>query len=76
MITVEESEMVATPTTSDRRERPDHLVLLAGLVILASVLRFWHLGAWNFQATEMFTLRDSLSPKLTNPRPLVFMIFL
>lgn len=74
MITVEESEMVATPTTSDRRERLDHLVLLAGLVILASVLRFWHLGAWNFQATEMFTLRDSLSPKLTNPRPLGYLL--
>jgi 4-amino-4-deoxy-L-arabinose transferase-like glycosyltransferase len=49
-------------------------LLLAGVIVLALVLRFWRLGDWNFQATEMFTLRDSLTPKLTNPRPLSYFL--
>jgi hypothetical protein len=48
--------------------------LVAGLILLALLLRFWRLGAWNFEATEMFTLRDSLHPKLTNPRPLSYFL--
>jgi hypothetical protein len=57
------------PTARDRST-----LLLAGIVVLALVLRFWRLGDWNFQATEMFTLRDSLNPKLTNPRPLGYLL--
>lgn len=49
-------------------------LLLAGLIVLAFALRFWRLGDWNFQATEIFTLRDSLSPRLTNPRPLGYLL--
>jgi 4-amino-4-deoxy-L-arabinose transferase-like glycosyltransferase len=56
------------------RREPAAAFLLAGLVLLALVLRFWRLGDWNFQATEMFTLRDSLTPKLTNPRPLSYFL--
>jgi len=49
-------------------------VLVAGLIVIALVLRFWHLGDWNFQATEMFTLRDSVKLKVNNPRPLGYIL--
>jgi dolichyl-phosphate-mannose-protein mannosyltransferase len=49
-------------------------ILLTGLIVIALVIRFRRLGAWNFQATEMFTLRDSLNPRLTNPRPLGYLL--
>jgi hypothetical protein len=48
--------------------------LLAGLVALAVIFRFWRLGEWNFQATEIFTLRDSTSPQFSNPRPLGYLL--
>ncbi|HEY3011458.1 MAG TPA: glycosyltransferase family 39 protein [Gemmatimonadales bacterium] len=47
---------------------------MSGLVVLALALRFWHLGDWNFQATEMFTLRDSATPQFQNPRPLGYLL--
>lgn len=49
-------------------------LLLAGVIVLAFVLRFWRLGDWNFQATEMFTLRDSFRPQFRNPRPLGYLL--
>src|SRR5919112_625700 len=49
-------------------------LILAVLVALAVVLRFWRLGDWNFEATEMFTLRDSVRPQWTNPRPLGYLL--
>jgi mannosyltransferase len=49
-------------------------ILLAGLIVLAFALRFWRLGQYNFEATEMFTLRDSFSPQFTNPRPLQYLL--
>jgi dolichyl-phosphate-mannose-protein mannosyltransferase len=54
--------------------RVNHVLLLAGLIILAAILRFWHLGEWNFQATEIFTLRDSATPQFLNPRPLGYLL--
>src|SRR3712207_9536724 len=36
--------------------------------------RFWKLGDWNFEATEMFTLRDSLRPRWNNSRPLGYLL--
>jgi 4-amino-4-deoxy-L-arabinose transferase-like glycosyltransferase len=48
--------------------------LLLGLVVLAAVIRFWRLGDWSFQATEMFTLRDSNTPQWRNPRPLGYLL--
>jgi hypothetical protein len=68
------SGTVMNRTTTERREGPGQLVLLVGVIVLAVVVRFWRLGHWNFQATEMFTLRDSLSPKLTNARPLGYLL--
>jgi mannosyltransferase len=49
-------------------------LLLAGLTLLGLVLRFWHLGDWNFQATEIFTYRDSQRPQFGNARPLVYLL--
>lgn len=49
-------------------------LLLAALTLLGLVLRFWHLGDWNFQATEIFTYRDSQRPQFGNPRPLVYLL--
>jgi len=50
------------------------VLLLTGLVVLGLILRFWRLGEWNFQATEIFTLRDSHSPQFGNPRPLGYLL--
>jgi uncharacterized membrane protein len=49
-------------------------ILLAALLVLALVLRFWRLGDWNFQATEIFTLRDSAEPQFHNWRPLGYLL--
>lgn len=49
-------------------------LVIAGLTVLAIALRFWRLGDWNFEATEMFTLRDSLNPRWGNPRPLGYLL--
>jgi hypothetical protein len=57
----------------DRRQK-QILWLIAGLVVVAAVFRFWRLGEWNFQATEIFTLRDSITPQFSNPRPLGYLL--
>ena len=49
-------------------------LVIAGLTVLAIALRFWRLGEWNFEATEMFTLRDSLRPRWSNARPLGYLL--
>jgi mannosyltransferase len=69
-----ESETVVSATVTGRRDERGSFLLLAGLTLLALVLRFWRLGDWNFQATEIFTLRDSLSLRFTNPRPLGYFL--
>jgi hypothetical protein len=48
--------------------------LLAALVALAVALRFFRLAPWGFDSDEIFMLRDSLHPRLTNPRPLLYLI--
>jgi 4-amino-4-deoxy-L-arabinose transferase-like glycosyltransferase len=48
--------------------------VLGALVVLAFALRFWRLGDWSFDSDEIFMRRDSLHPKLTNPRPLLYFI--
>jgi len=50
------------------------LLLIGGLTLLGLILRLWHLGSWNFQATEMFTYRDSQRPQFGNPRPLGYLL--
>lgn len=59
---------------ADRRPDTTALAILAGLIVLALVLRFWRLGEWNLQATEIFTLRDSVRPQFRNPRPLGYLL--
>ncbi|MGH7535137.1 MAG: glycosyltransferase family 39 protein, partial [Gemmatimonadales bacterium] len=49
-------------------------LILAGLIALATALRFWRLGDWNLEATEMFTLRDSVTPQWHNARPLGYLL--
>jgi hypothetical protein len=68
------SPEAASPGILRRSLRATPGLLLAGCVILALALRFWHLGDWNFQATEMFTLRDSNTPQFRNPRPLGYLL--
>ena len=66
--------------TDDHRQREParstrSALLLGGLIVLALVLRFWRLGDWNFEATEMFTRRDSITqPRWTNARPLIYLL--
>jgi hypothetical protein len=48
--------------------------VLVGLILLGFALRFYRLGAWGFEATEMFTLRDSIQLRPNNPRPLVYLL--
>jgi hypothetical protein len=64
--------VTAPDERSDRDSRA--LWLLLGLIVLATVLRFWRLGAWNFEATEIFTLRDSLELRPSNARPLSYLL--
>ena len=50
------------------------LAVLAVLIVLAFVLRFLRLGTWGFDSDEIFMRHDSLRPRLTNPRPLLYLI--
>ncbi len=61
------------PSGSDGRRRLSPGLMIVGLTALALALRFWRLGDWNFEATEIFTLRDSLNPRWGNPRPLGYL---
>jgi hypothetical protein len=60
-------------STAGRRD-PTPALVLAGLIALALVLRIWRLGAWGFETTEIFTLRDSNHPQLSNPRPILYFL--
>src|ERR671921_2078923 len=59
---------------TQRGHRVSPALLVSGLVAVGIALRFWHLGYWNFQATEMFTLRDSVTPQFHNSRPLGYLL--
>ena len=64
----------ASARPADRRGF-DPTAVLAVLIVVALLLRFWKLGVWNFEATEMFTYRDSIvKPRPTNPRPLIYVL--
>jgi hypothetical protein len=66
-----------SPGTSPTRDLPGGItpaVIVAVLTIVGLALRFAHLGEWNFQATEMFTLRDSVTPQFRNTRPLGYLL--
>ncbi len=62
-----------TPETTGR-EGPNPALILAILLLLGLALRFFRLGEWNFEATEMFTLRDSVRPQWRNSRPLGYLL--
>ncbi|HYC32117.1 MAG TPA: glycosyltransferase family 39 protein [Gemmatimonadales bacterium] len=65
----------AMPIAERRLGRIDPLTILAALIVVALLLRFYKLGVWNFEATEMFTHRDSIvTPRPTNPRPLIYVL--
>jgi mannosyltransferase len=59
---------------TERRHGPTPALLLAALIVLAFALRFWRLGDWNFEATEIFTLRDSTRAQFGNARPLIYLL--
>ena len=54
------------------RSESTPVLLVAGLTVLALLLRFARLGAWGFDSDEIFMLRDSIRVRLTNPRPLLY----
>jgi hypothetical protein len=66
-------QLVISEKTARRQELAP-AVVLGVLVILAFALRFWRLGSWGFEGDEIHTLRDSLHPRLTNPRPLLYFL--
>ena len=47
---------------------------IAILTLVALALRFWRLGDWSLDSDEVFMLRDSLDPQLSNPRPLLYFL--
>jgi uncharacterized membrane protein len=59
---------------TERRRVLGPAVILAVLLAIAIVLRFWRLGQWGFEGDEIFTLRDSIHPRLSNPRPLLYLL--
>jgi uncharacterized membrane protein len=63
-----------SPPAPGRRHGPTTAVVLAGLTVLALALRFWRLGNWSLDSDEVFMLRDSLNPSLSNPRPLLYFL--
>lgn len=50
------------------------IAALVVLVVLAFALRFLRLGMWGFDSDEIFMRDGSLEPRLTNPRPLLYLI--
>jgi len=58
----------------EERGRLAPSLLVAALVALAIALRLLQLGHWSFEGDEIYTLRDSLSPSFTNPRPLLYFL--
>jgi 4-amino-4-deoxy-L-arabinose transferase-like glycosyltransferase len=65
---------LVSPEEADRRHRLGPTLLLSVLTVIAFALRIWRLGNWGFDSDETFTLRDSLNPRLDNPRPLLYFL--
>jgi hypothetical protein len=65
----------ARPDAAGQRQAQVATLVLACLIALAIALRLWGIGGWNFEATEIFTYRDSnAQPRLTNPRPFIYFL--
>jgi hypothetical protein len=58
----------------EREEKKRTYFILAALVVLAIGLRVLRLGDWGFEGDEIYTLRDSLHPRISNPRPLLYFL--
>ncbi len=63
-----------SPQTEEPRLGVNPSLLLAGLIAIAIALRFGRLGEWGFDSDEIFMLRDSTRVRLTNPRPLLYLL--
>jgi hypothetical protein len=59
---------------AEQRSGWNPAILLAGLAIVAVLLRFWRLGDWSLDSDETFTLRDSVRIDHRNPRPLLYLL--
>jgi Dolichyl-phosphate-mannose-protein mannosyltransferase len=64
---------LSSPSVGRRPELTTALIV-ASLTVLALAVRAWRVGDWSFEGDELFTLRDSLHPKITNPRPLIYFL--
>ena len=67
-------EGIGRQETTERGQGPAPAILLTGLIVVALVLRFGRLGDWSFDSDEIFMRRDSLNVRLTNPRPLLYLL--
>jgi hypothetical protein len=65
---------LASSEAPGQRQGPAPAIILAGLTLLAFVLRFYRIGAWGLESDEVFMQRDSLALRLTNPRPLMYFL--
>ncbi len=66
--------MKPTEGSYSKRWTKSELLLVAALFALAAALRFWRLGDWGLDSDEVFTLRDSVTIRPTNPRPLGYLL--
>jgi hypothetical protein len=65
---------VRLPRTSQGVLGGHAAMLMIALIALAAALRLFYLGRWTLEGDEIFTLRDSLVPRLSNPRPLFYLL--
>ncbi len=65
-------EPVASPPAQEGRPGWRPAIIVAGLTLLAAILRFYRLGAWGMDSDEVFMQRDSIDLRFTNPRPLMY----
>ena len=66
--------MASAPANTKPSTFVSPAVVLAGLTILALLLRFGRLGHWGFDSDEIFMLRDSMRISTHNPRPLLYLL--
>lgn len=60
--------------TGERSRSPLSYLPLAAVLVLAVGFRIWRLGHWGLEGDEIHTLRDSLNPSVSNPRPLIYLL--